>query len=84
MVARQMQPLLARHGAIKKTSYRKLESANGRVAGAQLARMGTPMSVSGSYPHVMAGVEKILRELFPGIRCHHSEQAGLPWRLAST
>jgi hypothetical protein len=40
------------------------------------------MSISASYPSVMAGIGEILQQLFPGIQCYHSEQAALPWSVA--
>ena len=85
MLGRNIEALLSPHGKILDTTYRKLDASQLfpglRLDGSALARMGSPMSVSASYPYVMASIEKILRHLFPGIRCYHSEHAALPWSV---
>lgn len=85
-LGQNIQALLSPHGKILDITYQKLDTSRllpgFRLEGVALARMGSAMSVSASYPHVMAGIEKILRQLFPGIRCYHSEQAALPWSVA--
>jgi hypothetical protein len=41
------------------------------------------MSVAAGHAHTMAGIEQVLGELFPGIRCYFSEHAEFPWRVAA-
>ena len=80
-----IQALMSPHGKILDTMYQKLDASQLfpglRFDGTALARTGSPMSISASYPYVMANIEKILQRLFPGISCYHSEHATLPWAI---
>lgn len=84
MLGSDLRSSLSPHGKIRNTTYHKLDAA--RLvgiggAGLALAHIDSPMSMSASYPHVMANVEKVLEQLFPGVCCYYSEHAELPWRI---
>jgi len=74
------------HGKILDTRYRKLDPRRllpgFRFEAPGLARMNSIMSITASYPSVMANIETILRHLFPGITCYYSEHATLPWAIS--
>jgi hypothetical protein len=83
-LAPPIQARLKRHGKIIATVYKRLEASDPPAPGATaLARMETPMSVAAGHAHTMAGIEQVLGELFPGIRCYFSEHAEFPWRVAA-
>lgn len=85
MLGPDIRALLTPPGKPFDATHRKLDASrlfpDVRFDGTALARMGSPMSISASYPYVMANIKKILQRLFPGIHCYHSEHAALPWSV---
>jgi hypothetical protein len=84
-VGADVQASLSPHGKIVDTTYQKVDLARllpgFSFDAITLARMGSAMSITASYPAVMAGVETVMQRIFPGASCHHAEQTPLPWTV---
>jgi hypothetical protein len=69
------------------TSYRTADLhqlvPDSAFIGKALAATDSPIGVLAGYAHVMVGITKVMRRLFPEIHCCYSEQAAAPFWVPS-